>query len=126
MIEMTIPVVTKTLNETMRMHWRVRRRYQKDLAWLVYLAAPRPIPKTLRRASVRIERHSLGTPDYDGLIGGTKCLVDCLLPQSARHKEGLGFVADDSPDAMHLDVVAIKVSKHADQKTVIRIEEIAS
>ncbi|NPD67273.1 hypothetical protein HN018_06760 [Lichenicola cladoniae] len=85
-------------------------------------------------ALVRVERHSCGQPDHDGLVGGVKPVLDCLTtpkqlvarkPTSrarVRNPMGLGFVVDDSPDHILLEVVHVK-TRHADQCTLVTITE---
>lgn len=125
MIRFELPTPTPLLNELLRLHWSQRRKLASRLAWAIKVATAGQRPKeAYARAKVRIERHSIRTPDYDGMVGGAKPLIDCLLPLSDRHPHGLGFVADDSPSCMELEVVAVKAAGREAQKTVIVIEEV--
>jgi hypothetical protein len=93
------------------------------------------IPEPFQKAHVTIERHSCGTPDHDGVVGGAKFLIDTLTTpkllnvrkpgarQRVRNKRGLGFIVDDGPDYATFDIRAIK-SRLCDQKTVVTITEI--
>ena len=90
-----------------------------------------------QRAHVLIERYSAGTPDTDGLYGGAKFLVDalttpCLLNvrtpgarQRVKNKRGLGFVVDDGPAHMDLEVRAVKC-RLCEQRTVVTITEVVA
>lgn len=95
------------------------------------------IPEPFQKAHVTIERHSCGTPDHDGVVGGAKFLIDTLTTpkllnvrkpgarQRMRNKRGLGFIVDDGPDYATFDIRAVK-SRLCDQKTVVTITEILS
>lgn len=105
-----------TLNRSLRQHWSRRQRGTRALAWAVRAAVGRqglpaaPWP----RARLVIERRSaLGPlPDTDGLIGGCKGLIDCLLPMDPKRRPyGLGFVHDDNPACLVLEVRAVRVPK---------------
>lgn len=127
-IRLVVPRLTPLLNVTSRQHWSARSRARREWAWDLRAALgrqPRPaVP--FARARVVIERRSIRTPDRDGLYGGAKGVVDCLLPQSKRHPTGLGFVADDTPAVMDLEVRAVRVATLLEQKTIITITELAS
>ena len=126
-IRFELAAPTMLLNQTLRMHWRVAVKHKRALAWEVKLAMGRHIPPSpFARAHVRIERHSIGQPDYDGLVGGLKWLIDCLLPRSTAHPTGLAIIADDNPDAMTLEAISIKAKRRTDQKTIVIIREITN
>lgn len=117
--------VTPTLNVALRQHWRKRGQSTRALAWAVRAAvgaAGLPAAPILR-ARVAIERHSAGTaPDHDGLVGGCKGLIDCLLPfHEKRRPYGLGFITDDSPQHLELVVHAKRV-RRADVGMLVLIE----
>lgn len=136
-IRFDLPDPTPLLNVTLRQHWQKRRQAGKGVAWDVRVAmaqAKQAIPPVpFKRARVTIIRRSVGTPDRDGLVGGVKALVDCLLhpgtPRLVRgkmrlpHPTGLGIVQDDGPAQMDLVVRAEKVARAAQGTTVI-IEEL--
>jgi hypothetical protein len=135
-ITFRIPVVTPLLNEVEHMHHFGRAKLLARFAWHVRVAtAGRRPAAPLQRARVTIERCSVGTPDRDNLVGGVKRLVDVLLtplPQvmkrtgklRVRHKHGLGFLVDDAPTHLDLEVKATRVAHKADQGTVVTIEEL--
>jgi len=122
-ISFTLARPLPLLNVQLRTHWAKRRKAQIALAWEVVDAA-QPLPeKPMTKARVTVERYSIGTPDTDNLC--VKHLLDVLCPQSKRHPVGLGVIVDDSPACCELHVKAVKVSKRADQKTVVTVEAIA-
>lgn len=127
MIEIEIPMRTPTLNEWQRMHWGQRKRIGKEIATHIHLACVlrgvRRPHRPIARCRIEIERESTREPDFDGMVGGLKPLLDALQPASKRHPYGLGFIADDGPrcvvgfDAKHI------AGKGA--RTIIRITEAA-
>ncbi|WP_431860078.1 hypothetical protein [Azospirillum sp.] len=123
-LSFTLSAPTKLLNQLLRMHWSKRRKHQQALSWEVKILTSGKRPAVpFARAKVRVERHSLREPDVDGMIGGFKHLLDCLLPHSDRHPNGLGIIADDNPRCLQLEPVSVLVKHRADQKTVVLIEE---
>ena len=81
------------------------------------------INEPMQKCKVTIERHSAGTPDYDGLVGGVKVLLDCLVVCTKKNPHGLGIIRDDNPECMELDVIAVKCKRNKG-KTVIDILEV--
>ncbi len=122
-IRFEIPEPTPLLNVWQRYHWAKRGRIAKGFAWMVREALGPITVEPMQKCKVTIERHSAGTPDYDGLVGGVKVLLDCLVVCSKRNPHGLGLIQDDNPDCMDLEVIAVKC-KRGERKTVIEIEEI--
>jgi hypothetical protein len=125
------------LNVTSRTHWSALGRQKKRMAWDVRVLTHGVRPAApFAKAYVRIERHSSGTPDYDGLVGGYKLLIDCLLPEGKPyrskktgrlvfpHPGGLAIIADDNPGVMRLEPVAIK-TKRGMAQTVVIVREMA-
>lgn len=96
---MTLP----TPNTLMRMHWSRRRRLQRrvcELVWCAMREAGIRPRAPLGCCRVQITRYSRRRCDVDALHGTGKLLLDVLQPASRRHPEGLGVIADDSPDCI--------------------------
>jgi len=123
MIRFEIPEPTPTLNVWQRYHWKKRRRVAKGFAWMVREAIGAGKREPFNKCRVYIERHGAGVPDTDGLYGGAKVLIDCLVVCTQRNPHGLGLIRDDSPDCMELKVVSVKC-KRGEGKTVVEITEI--
>ena len=92
-IELTLPIVTHSLNVTKTMHWGKLSRFNKQLELHLVVAwqtARRPT-KAPKGVHVHLELRSFrhGTLDDDNLRGGCKGLIDAL--------KRLGFITDDSP-----------------------------
>lgn len=125
-IEFTLCRPTPLLNQLIRMHWRARGIYQRSISSEIARLVPdvpgrAPFPK----ARVTVIRYSVQDPDIDGLIGGLKLMIDTLLVRSERHKDGLGFIVDDSPDHMTLDARPCRVPTRKEQRTFVRIEPLS-
>ena len=127
-LRLALPVVTPLLNTALRQNMHQRKRAALALAWHVKVAlmkTPGVPAAPLRRVNLRIERHSIGTPDFDGMVGGLKPLIDCLMPMDPKRRPWrLGVIADDGPAFVVPDYHAVRAAHRADQKTVITITEI--
>lgn len=122
-VRFTLARPTLLLNELIRMHFRLRSAYQKRLSSeIANLTRDLDIDQPLERAIVTVERFSVQEPDHDGLIGGLKPLIDCLLVRSDRHPHGLGFIVDDSPAHMTLRASHCKSPTLKGQATTVTIE----
>ena len=111
---------------------RQKKQMQREVMAVAYHLRP-SVP--FERAHVLIERHSVGTPDTDNLVGSAKRLIDCLTTpcplvvrtpgarQRIKNKRGLGFIVDDGPKHLVLDVKAVKC-RLCEQRTVVTITEI--
>lgn len=120
-IEFTIPVASPLLNEWQRMHWQKRRRTCIEMAWQVRAAIGQWNREPIQSCCIYIERYSTHTPDWDGLYGGLKPLLDALVKNTPRNPHGLGIIEDDSPTVVRkLIAVPMKGRRNA-QKTTVRI-----
>jgi hypothetical protein len=126
-IEFTIPAALPSLNVRDRMHWSVRQRQKRDLAWAVW-AAVAQFPGVVRdgpwdRTRVTITRCSAGELDPDNLAASAKPMLDVLCPVSKTHPYGLGLIVDDAPAHCEL-VVRQEKAKRKNTRTVVRLERI--
>lgn len=120
-IEITIPEATPLTSQLMRMQWYMRAGKVKRYARLIRAQIAGLGIKTATRAKVFIERHSTGTPDWDGVAGGCKLLLDAM---TARHPSGAGIIKDDSIEVIGKpEYEAVKCRK-GEAKTVVTIEVI--
>ena len=122
-VQFTLAKPVKLLNETLRMHWSARRRYAKALSAEIAKAQP-GILYPMQRASVEVVRYSVQEPDFDGLVGGCKGLIDCLLVRSDRHPHGLGFIVDDSPEHLEFTARHERAATRKEQGTTVTIRRI--
>ncbi|MCQ8240547.1 hypothetical protein [Rhizosaccharibacter radicis] len=137
-ITFTLSAPFPLLNQLLRMHHtarkRAKRRLMHEIADLTRGARP---AQPFQQAHVLIERHSAGRPDTDGLYAGAKDLIDCLTTPAllrarrpggrdgVRNAMGLGFVVDDGPQHMVLEVRHVPAPRDR-QRTVVTIEEIVA
>lgn len=122
---------TILLNAWQRMHFHQRKPYMEQLAWKVLCVARDLRPaRPFALCTIEVERGSANLPDWDGLYGGLKPLLDVLCARGTvknnggvAHPFGLGFIADDSPKVV-LDLKARPVScKRGASFTRVRIVE---
>ena len=90
------------LNQIKGMHFQAYKRLREEWAWLIKAQTMKAGIKTsdtpINRCIVFVSRHSSGVlPDWDGLYGGLKPVLDCLSVASAKNPSGLGIITDDSP-----------------------------
>ena len=136
LITFTLPKPYPLLNHSIGQSRFALTNMRRSMARSVAAAtAGQRLPEPMQRAHVTIERHSVGQPDHDGVVGGAKFLIDCLTTprllnvrkpgarQRVRNKRGLGFIVDDSPKHITLDIQHVK-SRLCDQKTVVTIREV--
>ncbi len=116
-----VPEPTPLLNKWQRMHWTKRRRLTEWFSWLIRQNLGYTPKQPIQHCIVIIERHSVGLPDWDGLYGGLKPALDCLVRCSKVNPHGLGIIEDDNPNVIQsLQAIPCK-SKRGEGKTVIRI-----
>lgn len=120
-IEFTLPRLLPLTNQLLRMHWQKRRRLIKALAWEIRAVAPRAPAEPFERARVTVTRCSSQPPDDDGLVGGVKMLLDCLVVPTKRNPWGLGYVVDDAPAHIEQHTVH-EYAPPRKGRTVVRIE----
>lgn len=115
-IEFTLPEKTILLNQWQRLHWTKRRLHAKQLAFqvmgaLVKSGQRRP-REPLNRCHVEIVRGSSQLPDWDGLYGGLKPLLDSFVKPTQRNPHGLGLIEDDNPNCvLSLSARAVKTRR---------------
>lgn len=137
-IRFEIPDAYPLLNHSIgQSRWALTRMRQKMARAVAAATVASRLPEPFARAHVQIERHSSGTPDNDGLIGGAKFLIDSLTTprvlnvrtpgarQRVRNKRGLGFIVDDGPAHATFDIRSVKC-RPLEGKTVVTITEILS
>lgn len=113
-IKFTLSKPTPRLNPYLRLHWSKRKKLQlaiaNEIAVLVPYAARR---QPIEHAIVTITRYSVGEPDYDGLVGGMKPLIDCL------HR--LGIIVNDDPKHLTLKASSVRCATRKEQRTEVVI-----
>jgi len=88
-----IPGLPKTPNQLLRKHWAVISKERVYWHNLVAASIGGSKPKRiLTKASIRFVRNSSREPDFDGLVGCTKFLMDSLV--------NCGIITDDRPSVI--------------------------
>ena len=103
-ITLTISQVPKSPNQTLRMHWRERHKYNKQIEREVWIAKSWDGPKgrpELERVRIDIELRLCGHKemDRDNAVGACKPIIDALV--------SLGIIKDDDPET----VLAVNVTQ---------------
>lgn len=129
-IEFTLPRPSLLMNELRKLYavpnGYAYKRYRDALsAEIAVLVPDDPWRRPFDLVSVLVRRFSVGVPDVQGAIGGTKPLIDILQVRSARCPSGLGFIVGDDPEHMTLTVECERVSTRAEQRTLVTIERLA-
>lgn len=114
--KITLPIVTMSNNELIRMHFQTRREMKQSYMWeLVAIGANDQKYKAefgeRRRVTIISYRKQLCDPD--NFIGGLKILIDSLIE--------MDLICDDSPK--YLELVALQEVKKPYQ-TEITIESL--
>lgn len=124
-LELILPEQTPLLNTWQRMHWRERQRVQERFAWLVRKAIVHKPITPIENCTIIIERSCSGRlPDWDGLYGGLKPVLDCLVVRTKTNPYGLNIIVDDSPKYIRKLIAIPKQCKREDHQTKIIIKEI--
>jgi len=129
-IVIEVPEPWPLLNKWQRMHWSKRRRVCEQWSWWIrstfgYGWARSTYDLPIQKCAIMAERYNGKSrqhiPDWDGLYGGMKPVLDALIPVSQKHPHGLGLIQDDSP----LHIITLGAHPYlADEKgprSVIRI-----
>jgi len=96
-IEILIDLVPLSPNRLLRMHWRERAKYNKEMLQAVWVAKHqagvigRPVHAPVKLA---IEVRICGQKDMDpdNLVGSCKAIIDALVQ--------LGIIRDDDPESV--------------------------
>ncbi|WP_160153325.1 hypothetical protein [Microbulbifer sp. ALW1] len=128
-IEFTLPQASPLLNQIRGMAPKAYMAMRRDLANVVYGAlvqsGQRRPAMPFSRVHIEIVRGNSGSlPDWDGLYGGLKPLLDTFVPPSRRHPHGLGLIEDDNPKCVVSLNARPAKTKRGEQWTQILIAEV--
>lgn len=117
--EFWIPKLPKMPNQLLGAHWRTRSNHKKLWTQMILRALPRPYPKApLRVARLALTRRSSVQPDYDGLAGSFKPVIDSLVQ--------LGVLANDTSANIGVPTYLWEKASPGQGSIRIRIEEVSS
>ena len=91
------------------------------MAWQLLADAGRPVAPPLEFCTIEVVRYSPKLPDWDGLYGGLKSFLDCLVVASKRNPHGLGFIVDDNPVVIKRLVAWPEIGKAGLKVTITEI-----
>lgn len=127
-INFKIKQLPPMLNSYMAMPWYKKKQVRDLFGRLIYFAIDRKIFKEIQQKpfskyKVCLERQSPREPDYDGLVGSFKLVIDQLTFPLAKKKYGFCLLEDDKyKNTGQWDVRWVKTSKK-DQCISVRILE---
>ena len=134
-ISFTLPKPYPLLNHSIGQSRFALTNMRRSMARSVAVAtAGQRLPEPMQRAHVTIERHSVGQPDHDGVVGGANFLIDCLTTprllnvrkprarQRVRNTRGHGFILDACPKHITLVILLVNI-RHLDQTNYLSIWE---
>lgn len=117
-LRLDIPDVPPSLNKVLNMHWRTKRKLQRDWAWLALAATNKQqrleLKYDLRPKQATVTLHHSRFYDRDNAFGACKVLFDALKRN--------GFIVDDAPEWLKQEVFQQKCP-HKKRHTVIEISE---
>lgn len=122
-ITIEIPEATPLLNKWQRMHYQERKRVAERFGWLVRQAY-RHEGDPIEHCMIHVERHSAGLPDWDGLHGGLKPILDCLVVRTKTNPHGQGIIVDDNPNVIKKLTAEPVKAKRGEGKTILHITEL--
>ena len=120
-VHLTIPLVPVSNNKLLRMHWRDRRRLNRqwlDEIWVALHQARVKGRPELDRVRIRIEiQRPRRRRDDDNTRGGLKPVLDAMVK--------LGLLADDSTEVIDsLEVMEVNCADSDPRHTVIKVTQI--
>lgn len=117
MLSFAIKDLPKMPNSILRKHWSVVKKEKDKWHKLVRLFVNNKIPKEpLRKAKLTLVRHSTQEPDYDGLVGSFKWVIDALVES--------GVLIDDKYSVIGQSNYKWEKSKQKEQRIEVVVEEI--
>lgn len=133
-IEFVLDEPTILLNKFINLHFAQRSRMMEELAWKVAAATVGKRPAApMQRCRIHVDRYSTVLPDWDGLYGGLKSLLDVLCVRGqpnqkghVTHAHGLGFIVDDNPRCIISLTATPKACKKGGGHTRVTIVEAAT
>lgn len=118
MIKFTINGLPKLPNQLLRKHWSVIMKEGRRWRAFTRLAVGYQIPpKPFALVKVTLTRHSVRQPDFDGLVGSFKYVLDGLVKA--------GVMVDDKASVIVESKYAWQKSKLIDQRIEITVEKVS-
>lgn len=116
-LKFEIEVLPKTPNALLGSHWTVRSKHAKKWDRLVWAKCWHVKPaKPLSRAKITLIRFSSVAPDYDGLVGSFKPVIDALVKN--------GVLIDDNQAVIGVPLYKFHSIGPKKGKIQIEVEEV--
>jgi Holliday junction resolvase RusA-like endonuclease len=117
MISLTINDLPKMPNMILHAHWRNVQAESKKWHGLVKIYLRHNVPKApFKKAKLILTRYSMREPDYDGLVGSFKYVVDGLVKA--------GVIVDDKFSVIGKSEYKWEKCKKIDQRIEVSIENV--
>lgn len=117
MISLTINDLPKMPNTLIRKHWAVITKEKNKWHGLVKLFLRSQVPKApFKKAKLVLTRFSTRAPDYDGLVGSFKYVVDGLVKA--------GVIVDDKVSVIGQSQYKWEKCKKLEQRIEVTIEPV--
>ncbi len=115
-IEFEIATLPKLPNQLLGRHWRARSAHANQWLGKVVVAVNRNKPaEPLPKAKLTMTRLSSSEPDFDGLVGSFKSVVDALVK--------LKILENDKPSNIGSPTYLWEKTKQGAGKIRVKIEE---
>lgn len=116
-LQITIQDLPKMPNSLIRKHWAVITKEKNKWHTYVKLSLGINRPKVpLKKAKLTLTRYSMRAPDYDGLVGSFKYVVDGLVKA--------GVIVDDKVSVIGDSKYNWVKAKKVDQRIEVVIEAV--
>jgi hypothetical protein len=128
-----LPFLLPLENVQVRTHYHAKTEWKRQIALELMAAGVRRPVTPMRYVAVTVWRHSLVEPDYTGLCGSLKQLLDIMqpegqfIPKLARPQNpgGLGIIESDKPSNLVVRPLWVRARTRIEQHTLVRIKELA-
>jgi len=116
-LQITIKDLPKMPNSLLRKHWAIITKEKNKWHTYVKLSLGINRPKApLKKAKLTLTRYSMRAPDYDGLVGSFKYVVDGLVKA--------GVIVDDKVSVIGDSKYNWVKAKKVDQRIEVVIETV--
>ena len=117
MIKLEIKDLPKMPNSLIRKHWAIVTKEKNKWHGLVKLFLSYHKPKApFKKAKLVLTRYSMRAPDYDGLVGSFKYVLDGLVKA--------GVIVDDKVSVIGQSEYKWVQAKKVDQRIEVTIENV--
>lgn len=113
-LEFEIELLPPLQNQLNTMHWAKRMKSKNLINGHLTAYIPSNYRFKAAKAQLTLTRYSAREPDFDGLVGSFKCVIDGLVR--------LGVLEDDTPKVIGQPIYYWEKTKRGEGKIKVRIE----